>query len=642
MSGETVQLSAEWAIEGKQPGSLDDYGILACSQGQLGHNDFAKIKTRYTTGTPEELPQVTLAWVGGGENTRLVLAIQEWSDQEDRTGRQIAVTRYFCVPYSQVAAQPVSYEALYLALDRSPLPAADPLTFSVPRLDPAAIAARIDGTAIGAAALLLTDQHVCVLRGESLPLLDRLRFLDTVAALLPYGMRTKLTAATWTSSTAEHKIKVSFARHVPEGTHSIIWGGLARVPTKAYDVGHYLDLLLHCSRYTELVGWLAAAGEPLAFQPSGVTKALATLAAFHVPSRSGDVTVAIANPVDHYSVEALLNECADLVPQGQSLRLTAILDGLARQAGARGNAATRDEQVHYRKIIRERRLLEGDRGLPESLHLQLCGVILAVGYGPKLVFEDMRRIFQDFAPTSVLMAAMVRMPAEPLVALTLAARLGPETLTMVLDALGTACLVELAAREPHDPLLVQVICDELVRRGSNGAEDPDIAMTLREHRYLVDAVQALHPDRVEVQFVLLRKLLKAAYGPSLHRREFEEVVGDPPDFGSPPLMAAAITLHGPGAGEIILTSVADRLRGARLPHDTMRMVETYLSQPASAEPLPEPRGRLSPWARLTHGRPRSRKSAQTAIPVRTLYTLLAVFIALSIIEFIALLPIAQR
>lgn len=272
----------EWAQEGKQPGSYDDYEILSCSQ-LLSARDFATNATRYATGTHADLPQVTIAsaqltkGTDGQVHDHLVLALQEWSDQRDGTGRKIACTRWFYVPYAQVVEHPVSYEGLYHAFGDVVLPPAlaiPPFTVDVPAFRPDTVTA--GETEKWAAALLLTGRPVCVVGAEGTPLHERLRFLDTVAALLPYGMRARLTASTWTSSTSNHKIKLSFARHAPDGAHEVIWHHGASIPDREREAHRYFDLLSQ-RPVAYLAGRLAEHTAPLSFGQEDRDRALAVL-----------------------------------------------------------------------------------------------------------------------------------------------------------------------------------------------------------------------------------------------------------------------------------------------------------------------------------------------------------------------------
>ncbi|XVQ86813.1 hypothetical protein ACQP2K_05140 [Microbispora siamensis] len=259
----------EWALEGKRPGSYDEYGLLEWSDGRLDREVFDKLRHRYAASTAGDLPQVTIGTARISENGEisyyLVLAIREWSGHRDFANRKIAYTRWFYVPYEQLVDQPVSYTALYTAFAALPLEPRPPLTVAVPPYDPEALSPGPD--TLSAAALLLNGRPVCVIGADAVPMIDRLRFADTVAALLPYGTRTRFTAATWTSSTSEHSIKLSFARYAPEGAQTVIWGRAAesvhdQTPSKlCYQFYTRSDVAA-----TEMIARLARQAEPLSIE----------------------------------------------------------------------------------------------------------------------------------------------------------------------------------------------------------------------------------------------------------------------------------------------------------------------------------------------------------------------------------------
>ncbi len=259
----------EWALEGKRPGSYDEYGLLEWSDGRLDRGVFDKLRHRYTASTAGDLPQVTIGTARISENGEishyLVLAIREWSGHRDFANRKIAYTRWFYVPYEQLVDQPVSYTALYTAFAALPLEPRPPLTVTVPPYDPEAMKPGPD--TLSAAAMLLNGRPVCVIGADAVPMIDRLRFADTVAALLPYGTRTRFSAATWTSSTSEHSIKLSFARYAPEGAQTVVWG-------RAADGVHDQTPSKLCHQFytrsdvpaTEMIARLARQTEPLSIE----------------------------------------------------------------------------------------------------------------------------------------------------------------------------------------------------------------------------------------------------------------------------------------------------------------------------------------------------------------------------------------
>ncbi|ACZ90426.1 hypothetical protein [Streptosporangium roseum] len=270
------EIGFEWALEGKRPGAHDDYELLDWSDDRLGPEVFEEIRSRYATGLSADLPQVTIAVAATREHEQvsrhIVLAAQEWSGHRDATNRKIVHTRWFYVPYQELAAHQVSYEALYRALAGLPVTPSPPLVVGVPEFDPTALVPGPDARC--AAALLLTGRPVCVVGADRVPMIERLRFLDTVAALLPYGMRTRLTAATWTSSTARHKIRLSFARHAPENAYEVRWGHGTEITWRDGRANVCLGLLARPDvRLADMLQGLAGLTDPLSFGPEDLPDA---------------------------------------------------------------------------------------------------------------------------------------------------------------------------------------------------------------------------------------------------------------------------------------------------------------------------------------------------------------------------------
>ncbi|MEU8206006.1 hypothetical protein [Streptosporangium sp. NPDC049046] len=636
----TVRLPFEWAVGGKPPGSGDDYRILACSQGLLSRDDFEDIRTVYTIGTPEELPQVVIAWVGSGDDAHLVLAIQSWSDEEDRRHRRIARTHYFCLPYAHIAqpAFPVSYEDLHQALGGVLLPTERQLVVSVPELDSGAVAARIDRTAIYAAALLMTGQHVCVVGGEAVPMIERLRFLDTVAALLPYGMRARLTASTWASSTADHKIRLAFTQHVPAGTYPVVWGRPAEIPDREEDAYRYLTLLARHDPDADLVGWLASRTEPLTFGKNGRARALDLLRGFR-PSPPA-LTPPPVSPRAQDSVEGLLTECADVLERGGTAEIRGVLERLGDVVSSRGVAISDDERALYQKIIRDRRLLPPKDGLPEELRAYLLAVIQMAGHGPPASSVPRTdEVAREVAPpVRVSTTAIVHRPSpDPVASMKTAHDQGREELEEILRPLQTRDLVAMAARQPYDMRVMEIACDELVSRGGGHAEDHQIAEALREHGYLADAISGLHPAGDQARFERLYRLLRAAYGQEFGPKQFEEVVRSS-GWQSAPLFATAAFLFGKGAGDALKKSAINLVRDSGLDRKVIEEIERSLLESESgvghliaADP---PRKERRQW----FGRGRRGKRAEYPVPPFTLYSVIVALMIIALVELFLLFP----
>ncbi|WP_248960069.1 hypothetical protein [Sphaerisporangium perillae] len=577
-----MRVTAEWAVWGKRPGTWDDYEILHCSEGQFSHDDFREIMIKWAPGTLADLPQVTISWVNGrGDVAHVGLAIQSWSGQLDGLGRPIAVTTYYCVPYAQIAGGPVSYEGLYRAFSECALPVDAPLTLNIPVLEPRDIAGRVDETAMGAAALLLADEPVCVVGGEFLPLPDRLRYLDTVAALLPYGLRTRLTASTWTDSSTKHRIKLSFAKHPLEGARSVTWGTPESDSHRWTDITrHYFDLLTRRSP-GELVRRLARQTEPVSFKEAP-KRALALL-------DDSTHTLVHSVPSSHrgYAIEDDLHQCADLLEKGRLDEVGEIVERL--RYNGRTHEATEDERERYREIV-EGRLLAKGRALPADVVDAFYGMTLVLAYGRVLTVEAMERVQEAAGQWSLpLIEAMRRMPAaEPAVSVRLAMLLGGVGQAQVLESMQTPDLVEAAAREPFDPALIGLVHEQLVERGGDGGgEDGELAPALGRHAYLASASAALHARDPEAHFHSLRQLLVAAYGRGLDQKAVNEIVSGVLDLRYATLITAMAALYGKGAERALVNAVQSR---AQLDRETRYYMLERLSDPApEVAPEPEPR-----------------------------------------------------
>lgn len=297
-----VHLSAGWALWGKHPGSNSDYSILTSSSEPLTQPEFASVLTHFAPGNPpterglpSSLPWVIISRVGIEGQPYVGMAIQKSTDEVDSAGRPISLTSYFCVPYAEISDTPFSYASLYQALVSIELPrdGRDLIRLSVPRLDPQALATDIaedfgEPTVLTAASLLLSGP-VSIIGSDGSTAHDRLRFLDAVAAMLPYGYRADYTAATWSDSGARHQIRLAFAATARADAGVIRWRSAPAGPTAGSPGEAYFRLLRQVrerrpgqGQLTELIGFFARDAEPgLLDQPQ---RALESLREFDLPA----------------------------------------------------------------------------------------------------------------------------------------------------------------------------------------------------------------------------------------------------------------------------------------------------------------------------------------------------------------------
>lgn len=280
-------VTAGWAVWSKEPGTRDDYSVLAFSDGPLSKGEFARLVAHFApgspsaeTGTPASLPWVTLSRVGVVKELYLGISVQTATSDTDGAGRPISRTAYFCVPYASLAGNPVSYQDLYAAV-------ADPgllvhagrnvVPLAVPPLDPAALALAIregfgDPELVTRTAAKLLAGPVTVTGPKFPGLADRLRFFDAVTALLPYGYRTHLTAATWSDTGAGDRFRLVFANRARDEASRVRWGTPPRPPEAGPAVGYldYLDRALQGEgRLESLIAYLARDSEPCKFEELG-------------------------------------------------------------------------------------------------------------------------------------------------------------------------------------------------------------------------------------------------------------------------------------------------------------------------------------------------------------------------------------
>ena len=92
MTSRTIPVSAQWALEGKQPDG-EDYRILACSNGDLTRANFADALSRFQLGELSDLPQVSVSYARHGTEPGLsyvALAIHWYATEGQRHADGVA------------------------------------------------------------------------------------------------------------------------------------------------------------------------------------------------------------------------------------------------------------------------------------------------------------------------------------------------------------------------------------------------------------------------------------------------------------------------------------------------------------------------------------------------------------------------
>lgn len=541
-------LQAEWAIWGKAPGARD-YGVLSCTESRFSRDQFGQIFTRFSPGTPQELPQVSFSWAGGGSEAHLGVAIQEWSGHQDVGGREVATTYYFAFPFEQVGAWMVSYESLYDSLTgedlyRRPHPAGAPLDVQVRAgLDVEAITAGATPPALASAALLLTGDPVCVTHAEAVPLRERLRFLDASAALLPFGFRSRLTASTWTNSSSRHEIKLSFATD-PRGDARVVnWQEWEEPPASSDAlVWKYYTLLRNCDDLPALIRTLAADTQQRDFTERRLHEVPSAAVAVRTRARRDRYDPAAL------SVAELIETALRQAREGDAELLWDTLDNLRKRD------IDPSEQDDYREIACRQGLFSAHFAVGERLTAELVLTLVAIGYEFPLTLASAFKIVEDAGRLTqmllrILLGAPAGAPAAPLI-LTQAAN--GEAYGGVLVNLSTDDLMDAAYPMAFvAPDITADILGEIIERGGR-ARRAEVAEALVRHGQLADSVEVVYQESQQYQFEAHRGLLAAAYGEPLAASDVARILaGMAPHQLSRGLFSALAVLGGPGTGEAI-------------------------------------------------------------------------------------------
>ena len=360
--GGPVPVRAGWAAWGKRPGTSEDYSILSAATQPLSRAEYASIVAHFTPGTPPReqgrpgsLPWVTFSQVGVDSRPYLGISVQDLVNQVDGVGRPITQTSYFCAPYADLAQPPVSCLGLYRAVADLTLPDQDgePADLTIAPFDPAAMAAMIRKLGVdmvATTASLLLGAPVTVTGADGSTLLERLWFIDVVAALLPFAYRAGYTAATWSDNGAGQRIRLAFSSHPATGAATVGWRS-PPTPIKADGPAR---------RYRQLLASVLdrqSASDPL-------TELIRSLATLTDPARRFD------DP--QYALDAL-----------REIDLPAVILDAARRG-----AATPDE---IRSVFASGRIAE----LPDASRKQLLEKLIA--FGDQQDWTTVRRWFDPIA-----------------------------------------------------------------------------------------------------------------------------------------------------------------------------------------------------------------------------------------------------
>ena len=597
----TTPVTAQWALEGKQLDG-EGYRILACSTGDLDRANFADAISRFQLGELNTLPQVSVSYARLGTQpgtSYLALAIhwyategQRYADevwQRDDQGRPTAYTSYFCLPYRLLAGMAIGYQAIYEALRAVTLTVTDGPPVEVPIAMTASRIPAADDLAVRVAPLLLTGRQVCVLGAEATTMLERLEFIDSVMGLLPYGFRSRMTAATWTrASNRNHRFRLFFssASRAGEPDHVVNWSDnpeLVDVPDG--EAREYLDWL------QESAGPLARLAEltsEMGFGQKDLIKALESVlgvrqrfqlrhrsgSAERVDTRTGQPTPGPAPAPIGDEGELLLRACAidAKLPNGTRLRTDI---GMLRRFAEDGIDEKRRKR--YLDQITRLGLLQASFLLREPGHLQpgrlrkdnkyadwFYDVLLRMAaegplsYPGYCAVEKCAGIAHGAAPHQELLAAIGRAgSSDPVVRALMHwhqreadekkynrwLTSGEVNATDLISALAGIRLHALHARD------VFALTLDYLKKARGKYDLRQVRGELSKHGFLARALLLRYPASDQYQLHVLYQFLKVAYprpaetpGQDLSSAAIAEILdgGGPPP--TPALLAAVLML----------------------------------------------------------------------------------------------------
>ncbi len=560
-----VRVTVEWALWGSDRTGTR---VLACSEGSIGSNGFDTLLVRYSPGELDNLSQVAIAWSRDGGPDQVLMAFHDRRAPARHGDGRIVNIRLFCVPFGELAAGPVGYLALYDELSRLE-PASGskaPVVIELPVTKFADLAENCDPLAIRVAAILLTNKRVCVLGAESIGLRERVKFIDTVAALLPYGLRSRLSASTLVSSNFDlHKMRLYFAaeqRQSEDQDRKIVhWGQEHDEPVGTATADYYLWMLNNGSLTADQ---LAQCTRPMAFRKDDIDEMVESLAVHS--AGNDDAARPAAGPGDQADVEKLLRFCAESVAGGQA-RLPVAVSMLRRH---QDKPRKRAERLWLADLIAQLGLLRDDPGgvdhdLDADSLAEFRDAVLRLAFKVPLNYQSYCLIEAASGrspgqPASVPLAkVMLEIGLEPPLQVLAAKAAGEAEFKEALrDAALTAeSIVMMAANPLVQASHAQAMCEIVTsypeaQRGR--AHRESLRAALGQHGYLAPTAERLFPDDAQAQLGLLDGIVRAAHGSRLDRSAIYGVLGNKSVMPTVPLLAAVVRLANPaeaqGAGAL--------------------------------------------------------------------------------------------
>jgi hypothetical protein len=272
-----IPVTANWAWTSTESGAGDAAGIQATSDAST---DFSAFVGRFPTGSPDSAadsaapdapPWVTFGPVRSttvgpfpepSEETLLSVTVRDWWEQPDLAKRKVLPRRFFLCRLAELTAADASYQTIWQAIDpvRLPFEPAAPVDLLVRPQPLEEVVAAIEDYGFDRLALIaatLLQARVAVQGAAGLDRNERLRVIDAVAALLPYGFRAELSASSGVKETSAYKIRLVFAEFC-NGEDQVLLPLYGPVPELEPGVAHsYLKMLHEKKRISDLDGQIS-------------------------------------------------------------------------------------------------------------------------------------------------------------------------------------------------------------------------------------------------------------------------------------------------------------------------------------------------------------------------------------------------
>ena len=548
-----MPVTVEWAVWGKEARDTE-YRLLACSDGTVGTETFVDQITSFSPGSAETWPQVTVSgFLLPPAVDYVALAIHGTAaGQHDAVGREIVYTRYFCAQYPELAAGRVGYQDMYDAFegfwparhDRSVRRLVLPRSGRPHKPAPLAGTRRL--LAIRVAALLLTDRGICILGADSAGTDERLAFLDAVMSLLPYGMRSRLAGGTWASSTAyDLNLRLFFADARRRGNdHVVFWHQREEEQIGHPHAEHYRRWLTAGSPDPE--AQLAVLTEPMGFAQYDVETLLERLDVSYAKlPPSPAAAVAPLDPVAHTT--AVLRECGNRIRGANPNFFDTELE---RLRGCLRFPMSPQDRAHLQEVVAEESLLSPHRSIDKKLLDRLYRVVLELAFETPLTYQGYCEVEACLGQPlhKPLLQAMEAAWLPDLRARLLAVRaLGGSELKRLRTELSIMPdrLAEAAADEDVRANHARILCELAIPALCECPDSQALRQSLQVHCYMAPTLQRLYKTQSQHQYEQLSRLLRAAYGKRLERRDFSSILDLPGQMPSVALFAAVVQLADP-------------------------------------------------------------------------------------------------